>query len=239
MKLILFDIDGTLVSQGGASAFEMIPHGESKFTYAIRTVFGLETDIDFSKYNGFVDRSILWECVKDKGITLEQFRTKMPDLARAMSRFMEKTVTDTSLYAPVAGAREFVDLMVRQKTIAYGVLTGNVESIAHWKLEKAGFDDVFRFGLYGEEADDRISLAKTVFVKAHAFFHTAFQPHDITVIGDTVHDIRCGKAIGAHTIAVKTGRHVEPAVLVVEQPDFLVDTLMDNAVLDYFGLKQV
>lgn len=239
MKLILFDIDGTLVSQSGASFFEMKKEGETKFSYAIRTVFGIPVQIDFSQYNGFVDRSILWDCVKDAGVTRKDFDERFPQISRAMHEYMIMTTKDQSLYHAIPSAKQFVDLVVSEKTIAYGILSGNVRSIAEWKLDKGGYGHIFQFGLFGEEADDRIELAKKVFVKADAFFHVRFLPQDIIVIGDTVHDVRCGKAIGAHTIAVMTGRHHDPQVLDAEHPDFLVETLMDKAVLDYVGVKRI
>ncbi|MFZ2024847.1 MAG: HAD hydrolase-like protein [Microgenomates group bacterium] len=240
MKLILFDIDGTLVSQDGAATFEMVPHGESKFSYAIRTVFGKSVHVDMTKFNGFVDRSILWFCAESVGIKRSDFERELPRLASEMHQYIvSSTPADTTLYHSIASAKQFVDLVVASKTIAYGVLSGNVQSIGLWKLDKAGYGHMFDFGVYGEDADDRIELAKKTVVRADAFFHTSFSPRDISVIGDTVHDVRCGKAIGAHTIAVMTGRHHDPVVLDAEHPDFLVDTLMDNSVLDYFGLKKV
>ena len=239
MKLILFDIDGTLVSQDGASVFEMKPEGESKFSYAIRTVFGKQIHVDMTKFNGFVDRSILWFCAESVGIDRKDFDRELPKLAEEMHNYMKLSNLDVSLYQAIPSARQFVDLVVASQTIAYGILSGNVQSIGLWKLDKAGYGHMFDFGVYGEEADDRIELAKKTVVRANAFFHTAFVPKDISVIGDTVHDVRCGKAIGAHTIAVMTGRHRDPETLDAEHPDFLVDSLMDNSVLDYFGLKKV
>lgn len=239
MKLILFDIDGTLTSQDGASVFEMKAEGETKFSWAIRKVFGRSIHVDLSQFNGFVDRSILWHCAQTVDIKRETFEKQFTELTKAMHEYIVSTTPETSLYQSIPTAKQFVDLVVKNKDIVYGILSGNVRSIAEWKLDKAGYDHMFQFGLYGEEADDRIELAKKVFVKADAFFHKQFAPKDISVIGDTVHDIRCGKAIGAHTIAVMTGRHHDPVVLNAEHPDFLVDTLMDNSVLDYFGLKRV
>lgn len=240
MKLILFDIDGTLVSQDGASVFEMKPEGETKFSYAIRTVFGKSIHVDMTQFNGFVDRSILWFCADSVGIKRSDFERELPRLALEMHQYMvSSTPVDTSLYHPIETARQFVNLVVASKNIAYGILSGNVQSIGQWKLDKSGYDQLFQFGVYVEEADDRIELAKITVIRANAFFHTTFSPRDISVIGDTVHDVRCGKAIGAHTIAVMTGRHHDPAVLDAEHPDFLVETLMDNSVLDYFRLKKV
>jgi len=239
MKLILFDIDGTLVSQDGASVFEMKPEGETKFSYAIRTVFGKQIHVDMTKFNGYVDRSILWYSADSVGIKRSDFERELPRLAVEMHNYMKQSNLDVSLYHPIETARQFVDLVIDSKTIAYGILSGNVQSIGQWKLDKAGYNHMFQFGVYGEEADDRIELAKKTAIRADAFFHTTFAARDISVIGDTVHDVRCGKAIGAHTIAVMTGRHHDPTVLDAEHPDFLVDTLMDNSVLDYFGLKKV
>jgi phosphoglycolate phosphatase len=240
MKLILFDIDGTLIGLAGVRKYEIKKDSETKFSYAIRKVFNINHLADVTKYKGYIDRNILWDIVEPLGVLRADFEEKFSKLSEAMHEYMVTTATDTSLYQAIPSAKQFVDLVFQEKdTIACGLLTGNVESIAHWKMEKAGFDDMFRFGLYGEEADDRVSLAKKVFVKARAFFHTEFHPHDIVVIGDTTHDVRCGKAIGAITISVTIGSHATIAELEKEQPDFLVETLMDKSVLDYFGVKQV
>ena len=81
------------------------------------------------------------------------------------------------------------------------------------------------------------NFPKLVFEKAKRELHITFTATDIILIGDTVHDIRCGKAIGATTIAVTTGMHGDPKVLEAEKPDLLVTSLADPRVSSLFSSK--
>ena len=128
-------------------------------------------------------------------------------------------------------------LKAKRPRVVRGILSGNARKIAQWKLSHTGLLKYFSFGLYGDEADDRIELAGQVFAKAKLELAMDLKPEEIVVIGDTVFDIRCGKGIGATTIAVTTGMHGSPEELAREKPDYLVNSLMDPTVLSLFSLK--
>ena len=140
------------------------------------------------------------------------------------------------LFQIIEPARDLVVRLHRRDDIVLGILTGNAERIANWKLDHVGLSRYFTFGLYGDAANSRIELAKGAIEKAKKQLKMKFAPADIIVIGDTVHDIRCGKAIGAVTVAVTTGMHGFWDVLKAENPDILVESLADPQVLSLFSM---
>jgi len=246
MKLVLFDIDGTLVSH-----HKILKNvGFPRFEYAIKHVYGVEVFFGPGmNYNGWVDKQIVRWGVRKYNIKNSDFEKKWPKIADALLAYVkkqEKEVYPQKLYAQIADAVNLATALSHKKDVKLGVLTGNVEKMALWKLKHAEIDHLFSFGVCSDAFEDRMLMAKSVFKKARAFFHVSFQPKDVTVIGDSIHDIRCGKAIGAKTIAVTTGIltsiggiHGGPqyvSELKQEHPDILVDTLMDEKVLQFFHL---
>jgi len=235
MKFVLFDLDGTLIDYRGARAYEMTK-GENKFSYAIRKVFGFSVVVDFSKHIGSIDKKTLWVTASSLGVERGEFDRRLPDLEKAMLEYFMLQQKNTKLYRAIPHAKKFVTLLKAKRDTYLGVLTGNIPSIANWKLKTGGYEGMFGFGLFGDEAEDRIALSKSVFAQARDYFHMDFPPDAITVIGDTIHDIRCGKAIAAHTIGVSTLGEGERNKLKQEGADIVVDSLMDTKVLQFFDV---
>jgi len=241
MKLILFDIDGTLIAHVGTKRQIGFP----RFIYAIKQVYGVVVTPNLSiNCNGWVDKSITRSLVKDAVSDLE-FEKKWPDMSKALRSYSEKQAKGgRQLYEKIDEAVSLARLLKKDASVRLGILTGNVERMAWWKLEHAGIMDIFSFGIFSDDVEDRLTLAKTTFEKAQKHFAIDFSPSDITIIGDTIYDVRCGKVIGANTVAVTTGVHtgMHPGStyrqdLENELPDLLVDSLMDTKVLQFFGLS--
>lgn len=242
MKLVLFDIDGTLVERIGTH------HSRYRFLRAINDVFGIDVPLDLSvDLLGLIDRQIAWTLVKPYGITEREFDSRFDEFAEALFYHTKQHAYDGKIdYLAIPEAVELVTRLSKMPDIRLGLQTGNTPKIAQWKLDYLGIAKLFPFGVYGDDVIDRFSLAKKIFSHAKRYFGIEFRPSDIVVIGDTVFDIRCGKAIGAKTIAVTTGGHlvtkVDPKAgtyqnaLKMERPDLLVDSLMDTEVLDFFGI---
>lgn len=230
-KLVLFDIDGTLIAHAGT-----LTDALARYDFAIKAAYGVNSVFDITKYNGFIERSIAWDLVRDSGITRDEFLHKFPMYVENLHQSLVELSRTHPLYVTIPDAVTLLEKVSTKDDIAIGVITGNAKRIGKWKLEATNLATFFDFGLFGDQADDRNELAKLVFEKARAHFGQTFKASDIIVIGDTVHDIRCGKAIGATTIAVTTGLHVPPATLAAENPDYLVDTLLDRRILTMFGL---
>ncbi len=232
-KLVLFDIDGTLIYHIGVRKWE------EQYYEGLSKVYGITGDYDVMQYNGTVERLLAWELVKQqRKMSRDEFLKKFPDYVDVMHGFLEHWGKNTKLFHIIPDAITFVQLLKKkQPNVVRGILSGNARKIAQWKLSHTGLLEYFSFGLYGDEADDRVELAGQVFAKAKTRFALDLKPKDIVVIGDTVFDIRCGKAIGATTIAVTTGMHGSPDELAKEKPDYLVNSLMDPMILNLFSLQ--
>ena len=233
IKIVLFDIDGTLIYHVGVRKWE------EQYYEGLRKVYGITGEYDVMQYNGTVERLLAWELVKQqKDMSRDEFLKKFPDYVDVMHGFLERYGKNAKLFKIIPDAVTFVQsLKDKHPKVVRGILSGNARKIAEWKLSHTGLLTYFSFGLYGDEADDRIELAGQVFAKAKLELAMDLKPEEIVVIGDTVFDIRCGKGIGATTIAVTTGMHGSPEELSREKPDYLVNSLMDPVVLSIFSLK--
>lgn len=227
MKLILFDIDGTLTYHVGPRRWE------DQYSYGIKVAYGLDIREDFEKYNGSVEWEMVLKILQTHGLSREDVAENYQTYLHAMFDHLQQWSRKGEVFRAIDDAKRFaIELKEHHPEVVRGVLTGNAKKIAVWKLDHAGYGDLFTFGLYGDDATDRVALAKRVFDTAKNELSREFAPSDIIVIGDTIHDIRCGKAIGAKTIAVTTGMHGDPEVLKSEHPDLVVDSLMDPTVMD-------
>ncbi len=230
-KLILFDIDGTLMYHVGSRPWE------SQYREGMAAAYGITHPYEYGKYNGSIERYMAWDIAQKYNISREDFFAKFPQYVGAMMEHLERWEKKGPVFQAIPEAVGLVEKLHAQNTHVLGILTGNAKSIALWKVAHAKIPNYFTFGLYGEEADDRIQLAGMVFERAKKELGWEGAREDVVIIGDTIYDIRCGKAIGATTIAVTTGMHGDPDVLSKENPDLLVDSLADSRVLSFFDLS--
>lgn len=235
-KLVLFDIDGTLIRsliQGRAI---------QRFVYAIKKVYGIDVKVDEltwgKHYNGKGDWWIINDLLKESGLPRESIRKGLDAVALIFCEYLENLANGDHVYEAIDDAKQLLSLVVSAPHLTSSVLTGNLLSSARWKLSHAGYEEFYEFGIFGHEAEDRISLAKLVFPKVKKHLGFTIEPKNIIVIGDTVQDIRCARAIGARVIAVATGWKVDKEQLRKENPDLLVDSLMDKRVLKLLGLAK-
>lgn len=232
-KLVLFDIDGTLITWSGKHI-----SGLSRFQRGMKDAWGIDTGNEIDKFEGVPEWKSAWEVAKHYGVTRIQFEKNFPLYVETMLAFLIEQGKSVPLYVPIPEAVELVALMHRRNDIHMGVLSANAERTGKWKLKHCALHNYFEFGLWGDRAESRIELAQTVYDKAKTFFGYSFVPQNTIVIGDTKHDIECGKAIGSVTIAVQTGRQSSIEKLASAKPDLLVDSLMDKQVLKLLGLAK-
>lgn len=232
-QLVLFDIDGTLIRHVGNG----IANWVRRFRMAAKEVYGVDPgDFPIAPFHGKVDRQIAWMLLGPLGVTRKIFLKKFQAFTDVLFGQLLADPTDQALYQQIPEAKRLVDRLGGVSSLRLGVLTGNMERVGRWKLAHAGYEGWFMFGVWGDEADDRFHLAKTVYEKANVFFHESFGPDNTVIIGDTAHDIACARHIGARVIAVTTGGHAKEE-LVAAKPDLLVDSLADPGVLAFFQLK--
>lgn len=213
MRIWLFDIDGTLISSGGA--------GQQSMADALHTAFGRPADTGPVPFSGRTDRSIAADLFAYHGIENhpENWAVFVDHYLRALPARL------ASLPGSVLpGVLEMLDWLSRQTDQQIGLLTGNIPRGAQTKLRHFDLDHRFAFGFYGDQYFDRDDVARA----AHAdLVGRLGQPSgelDIWIIGDTPRDVRCGQIIGARTIAVATGNY-STAELQACRPDVTVETL--------------
>lgn len=134
------------------------------------------------------------------------------------------------------GVRPLLETLGTQPDIQLALLTGNLEPMAHLKLEAVGLDGYFPFGAFGSDDEDRNKLPAVALARAHTHTGRWFPPESVFIIGDTVHDVTCSRSIGCRTVIVCTGTYSRQE-LEPHGPDLLLDDLSDHmSVSDFIRL---
>jgi phosphoglycolate phosphatase len=194
--LLLWDIDGTLIASGGA--------GMRALQHALRHVFEIEGSLNDIDFTGRTDRWIMRQVFAKFGLAAEEENFR---------RYFEGYVTALPAELANPGARILPGVpallagAAAHQHIVQGLLTGNMRRGAETKLRFHGLWDYFAFGAFADDGERRDDLGPHAVRRATLHAGHEFTPDRVWVIGDTPHDIACGKAIGARTIAVATGSH--------------------------------
>jgi phosphoglycolate phosphatase-like HAD superfamily hydrolase len=195
IRLVLFDIDGTLVHTGGA--------GTKAFSRTFSHLFGLRHGAERMKFAGRTDVSLVREFFQIHGV---------PESRENFSRFFENYVfwleqilaRNTGDQCP--GITRFLaDLLALPQPPMLGLLTGNIRLGAEIKLRRFGLWDAFVMGGFADDHEDRNHIAVAALQRGRRVLDPQLHPQEVLVIGDTPFDVRCGKFIGAQTLAVATG----------------------------------
>lgn len=218
---VLFDIDGTLVQTGGA--------GQLAFGETFAAEFGVPVISPGVSFAGRSDRAIALDLMRHHDIASSEenwFRFRAAYLARLPNALKRR---DGRVLPGVAA---LLDELASHQWPLVGLLTGNVRAGADHKLAYYGLENRFAFGGFGDDTDDRCEIAAIAQNEAQRFAATrngGTSPElaGVMVIGDTVHDVRCARAIGAFAVAVPTGGSTRAELEAVE-PDLLLDDLADS-----------
>jgi phosphoglycolate phosphatase-like HAD superfamily hydrolase len=196
-KLVLFDIDGTLVLTGGA--------GLRAMNRALEEVFGHATGLDGIPVAGRTDWAILADAVRRFGRRLDG--PMLADLQhRYVTRLAEEIVQPgAGRKGIMPGVREMLDRLDRRDDVLVGLLTGNFVEGARVKLDYFDLWRYFRFGAFGGDAADRNALVPVAVERARGCGLPEIADGDVLVVGDTPHDVMCAHAAGATAVAVATG----------------------------------
>ncbi len=223
-RLLLFDIDGTLVHSGGA--------GMHALKLALAERHGIHDDLHDIEIAGMTDSGIVLSILQ---------KHKIPATNENVTAFLDSYVHFLSLELPrrkgnlLPGVLELLRKLKSRKHVVLGLLTGNVSRGAQLKLEHYGVWHFFEFGAFADDHHDRNQLGPFARARAKEKHGREFLAAEIDVIGDTPRDIACGKALGARTVAVATGTWRRDA-LAKHHPDFLIDDLSDvDRLIDTLG----
>jgi phosphoglycolate phosphatase-like HAD superfamily hydrolase len=197
-RLILFDIDGTLVSGGPAKyAFEA----------AMVETYDTIGDVSGVTFAGKTDPQIARELLTGAGFDDATIDAGLPELWARYAVHLEERLLELPMRV-LPGVRDLLDALSEVEGVGIGLLTGNIARGAELKLGSAGLWERFAIGGFGSDHEERDELPAVVLERARAHWRVEIEAADAVVVGDTPRDVGCGRVSGARTLAVATGSFV-------------------------------
>jgi phosphoglycolate phosphatase len=200
MKVVLFDIDGTLLWSDGA--------GRRAVTRALEDVFGAASPAGH-EFDGKTDPQIVRELMQLGGIADETIDACLDDALKRYVELLHVELADTNHTGKTfPGIDSLLDALEARDDVLLGLLTGNVHDGALAKLSAVGLaPSRFKVGAFGSDHASRSELPAVARARAELLLGHAVSGDDVVVIGDTPADMGCGRGIGARAIGVATGRY--------------------------------
>ncbi|NDJ76733.1 MAG: HAD hydrolase-like protein [Chloroflexi bacterium] len=219
-RLILFDIDGTLLWTGGA--------GSAALRLALERVYGSADTLDNYDPGGRTIKEIMDGVLGAAGVSQDVIQQRAGEFHTMLVAELQRLLSNGRYRVEACpGGWELVTTLAKRPDATLGLLTGNPEATARIKLVAAGYDPaVFCAGAFGDESGDRRALLRLAIQRSQVVTGETFDLSEVVALGDTARDVRCGQAVGVRTLAVATGGD-DHAHLVAAQPDHLYKDLTD------------
>jgi phosphoglycolate phosphatase len=195
-KLVLFDVDGTLITKCRL-------HPGGAFSEGFLKVYGIDFEWKSGIRTGMTDKRIIIEILRERGFDERIIREKMTQMFAAMTRYVEENIKEDNSFHEMPHVRELL-VELEKKGDILGLVTGGVEKIAKLKLKKLGLMGFFKVGGFGDSSENRSHLVLQAIKMADEKFKCKFDNKDVFVIGDTPRDVQCGKEARVKTIAMAT-----------------------------------
>ena len=194
-RVVLFDVDGTLIDTGGA--------GGRSWSHAFRDAFNVDGDIRKFSEVGMTDPVVARETFR--GTLGREATTDV--VIRLMMRYVLRLpieVDSSAGYRVMPGVEDLLARLVEADTLL-GLVTGNIEGAAHIKISRARLGRFFLFGGYGSDSSVRSDLTRAAIARAGALSGREIDPSEVMVVGDTPRDIEAAHGAGAIAVGVATG----------------------------------
>ena len=199
MKLLLFDIDQTLVNTGGA--------GIHALDRACKKLLAIDNAMDGIRPHGKTDPAIAREILRVRLGATSDVEAQIQSILEAYLSFLEEEVQTSAKYRVLPGIVSLLDEIAARPDMILGLATGNIELGARIKLERGKLNRYFALGGFGSDAEDRTELVRKAAEKAAHNNGSSFPASDVFVIGDTPLDVDAGKRAGFKTVGVATGSY--------------------------------
>ncbi|NIM01450.1 MAG: HAD hydrolase-like protein [Acidobacteria bacterium] len=227
-RLVLFDIDGTLVDCGGAGRRALVGAFEQLFRP------GSVSAAMLVPFAGKTDFRIFREIAHALGIKSQRLAKKRAEFERAYELALHRELHDgeDTTQRVLPGVLTLLEKLAARDDARVGLLTGNIPLGARLKLERFDLDRFFEGGGFGDDARNRRGVARAAREDMQRRTGIDFAPDDVVVFGDTDEDVDCARHNGFRAVAVETG-WAEPGSLEAAKPDALFRDLSDtDAVLE-------
>ncbi len=214
---ILFDIDGTLLTTGGA--------GAASWRLAFDELYGVEADIGEFTDAGMTDPDVgrrTFRAVLHRAPERKEFTR----LLERRLHYLHQTVAESEDYRVLAGVEELLPKLIEDGYLL-GLVTGNVEAAAHIKLHRAALNRFFSFGGYGSDSSDRGELTRIALTRATLVYGEPVAPEQAIVVGDTPHDVQGAHAAGIKCVGVGS-HHFNVEQLRDAGADYAIATLEEG-----------
>ncbi|MFA6956216.1 MAG: haloacid dehalogenase-like hydrolase [Thermoanaerobaculia bacterium] len=214
-RLILFDIDGTILRDDGMA--------REAYGIALREIYGHERSLRPYDFSGLTDPQITRIVLGDAGYGDDVISEKLDALWEVYLREMRARVSAERVRL-MPGVVALIEILEREPEVTLALLTGNIEPGARIKLGAHELNGCFPFGAFGSDSAVRAELPPVAIRRAEEVTGLRFAPSDVVIIGDSIHDVRCAVPHGATSIAVPTGPTRAEALL-AEGPTYFFETL--------------
>jgi phosphoglycolate phosphatase len=217
-KLLLFDIDGTLILTGGVAARLM--------AVSVSEIAGIPVSWTMSDFVGNTDRNIVMTLLNRCGIAASSMNEMTGCVMESYLNKLKIEIVKDGVVTILPGVTQFLHTISTDSRFALGLLTGNVREGARLKLSVQRLYDYFPAGAFGDDAVNREDLPPIAIRRAEKHFGQFFERQNIWIIGDSVHDIRCAHANRLRSLAVASG-HTPEQDLLKYKPSGLLRDLKD------------
>jgi phosphoglycolate phosphatase-like HAD superfamily hydrolase len=219
-RLVLWDIDGTLVTDGGAS--------REAFDAALREVYDYSGDLDRYDFSGRTDPQIARMVLRDDGFDDAAVDARLGTLWAHYLDGVRRRIAGR--VRALAGIPAILERLAATDQVLLALLTGNLEPGARLKLDPVDLNRYFAFGAFGSDSAHREQLPPIAVERASQRHGHRFSGRDVVILGDSIYDVRCGTPHGATTIAIASGK-TAGATLRAENPDCYFDDASDTEAL--------
>lgn len=223
MRVLLWDIDGTLIRSVRTGAYKdyTIP--------VLEEIFGTSGRLREMQVSGMTDLQIVYEALMHEGFTQEDVMEQVQLLAARLTEEARKiTGNGAKFFELLPGVRQTLQAIYEHARYESALLTGNIRPMAELKMQLVGLQKFFTLpGAFGDESHNRRDLPALAADRIRRQLGVDLAPEQFIVIGDTPNDIDCARHFGARAVAVGTGRTFLQEEIVACKPDALLPDLSD------------
>lgn len=218
-KLILFDVDGTLIKSGDPTHF-------GAYSYAMKQVMGIEATIEVKFTAGNTDMNTLIRFLELHGFARHEVEPKLGELFAAMKSYYTQHAPTNMESHVIAGVRPLLS-QLHDRQVMLGLISGGVGDLVWEKMKRADLRPFFALGAFGDQAEQRAELVQIALHEAELVAGIKFGELNTLIVGDTPRDIACARDNNLQVVAVATGPYTVKE-LKAHKPDFLLNDFLDT-----------